>query len=83
MFQKRAVERDVVGNAIDNDCVCRRFVEGDRSDVNELGPNSFNILRVYALHQRAGEGIFKAEQNADSFHGIFLFRRMKTMEQSP
>ena len=65
-----AVERDVVGDAVDDDGVWRGLVEVHGAGFDELGSESIDVARVDVLNERAGKAVFHAEQNADLFHAV-------------
>jgi len=65
-----AIERDVVGDAVDDDRVWRGLIEVHGAGFNELGSDAIDVASVDVLDERAGKAVFHAEQNTDLFHAV-------------
>ncbi len=72
VFEKGAVEGDVVGDAVDDDGILRSPVQVHRAGVNEFGLNAFDMAGVDVLDQCSRKAVLHAEQNADLFHAARL-----------
>ena len=68
MLEERAIKRNVVGDAIENDGVARRLMEMHCSRLNKLSLNAGRISVVDPLDQSAGETVLHAEQHANPLH---------------
>ena len=72
VLEIRAIKRDIVGDAIEDDRVVRRLIERDSAGEDELGLDAGGIASVNSLDQRARKTVLHAEQDADLFHAPVL-----------
>ena len=70
VFQPRAIERDVVRNAIDDHVVAARLGHPHVADLHELRHKARHAHAVDALDQGGGEGVLHPEQDANFFHKL-------------
>ena len=81
MLEERAIERNVVGDAIEDNGVARRLMEVDCASLNKLRLNAGWISVVDPLDEGAGETVLHAEEDTDDLHGLVLYTlrgRLKT-----
>ena len=67
VFEKGAIEGNVVGDAIDDGGIARCLTQRQSTSVDKFGLNAGDLARIDVFDESAGKAVFHAEQNADFF----------------